>query len=132
MAHAESCVRTPARCTAVGVDSHPGPARPSLGEHVDCRAGVAAAGGASVCGFAGTGIAGNSGSDDFGINLLARWDRDVLAVPGARYVVVFEGINDIGMAGQDRSPTADELIGAHRQLIERAHTDGLLVCMEQR
>ncbi|HUR32539.1 MAG TPA: SGNH/GDSL hydrolase family protein [Vicinamibacterales bacterium] len=59
-----------------------------------------------------------------GINLLARWDRDVLAVPGVRYVVVLEGINDIG--GQ-AAPGSDELIAAHRQVVERAHAAGLLI-----
>ena len=34
----------------------------------------------------------------FGINALARFDRDVLAQTGATHVIVLEGINDIGMA----------------------------------
>ncbi len=49
-----------------------------------------------------TGIGGNRLLSDsianFGINALARFDRDVLALPGAMYVVVLEGINDIGNA----------------------------------
>jgi hypothetical protein len=74
------------------------------------------------------GIGGNrllsETTGSFGINLLARWDRDVLAVPGVRYVVVLEGINDIG--GRP-SPSADDLIAAHRQVVERAHAAGLLI-----
>jgi len=62
-----------------------------------------------------------------GINLLARFDRDVLAVPGVRYVVLLEGINDIGMRGQTTGPTAAALIAAHRQAIERAHAKGLKI-----
>ncbi len=42
----------------------------------------------------------------FGINALARFDRDVLAQTGVTHVVVLEGINDIGMAreGPARRP----------------------------
>ena len=51
-------------------------------------------------GLVNQGIGGNrvlsEPTPGFGINLLARWDRDVLAVPGVRYVIVLEGINDIG------------------------------------
>jgi len=75
------------------------------------------------------GISGNrllsEMNPNFGINLLARWDRDVLAVPAVRYVVVLEGINDIGMA-RENPPTVDNLIAGHRQIVERAHADGLL------
>jgi lysophospholipase L1-like esterase len=63
----------------------------------------------------------------FGINALARFDRDVLAQPGVRFVTVLEGINDIGMAGRAPSPTAAELIAGHQQMIERAHVRGLKI-----
>ncbi len=76
------------------------------------------------------GIAGNRLLSEttwrFGLNLLGRWDRDVLAQPGVRYVLVLEGINDVG-GSTPESPSADDLIAAHRQLVERAHTRGLLV-----
>lgn len=62
-----------------------------------------------------------------GINLLARFDRDVLAQPGVKYVVVLEGINDIGMRGPGPSPSAAQLIAAHQQIIERAHAQGLKI-----
>lgn len=78
------------------------------------------------------GIAGNRLLSDgltpaFGINALARFERDVLAQPGVSHVIVLEGINDIGMARQSPTPTADDLIAAHRQLIERAHARGLRI-----
>jgi len=38
-----------------------------------------------------------------------------------------EGINDIGMARGGAGPTAEILIAAHRQIIERAHARGLTV-----
>ena len=48
--------------------------------------------------------------DGLGPNALARLDRDVLAQSGVRWLVVFEGVNDIGTApateaAQKRSPT---------------------------
>ena len=77
------------------------------------------------------GIAGNrvlsEGAFKAGVNALARFDRDVLAHPGVTHVVVLEGINDIGNARHNPTPTAEDLIAAHRQLIERAHTRGLKI-----
>lgn len=63
--------------------------------------------------------------------LLARIDRDVLAVPGVRYVVLLEGINDIGGAMRDKTelPSADDIIDAYRQLIARAHDRGVKVIL---
>jgi lysophospholipase L1-like esterase len=78
-----------------------------------------------------TGIGGNRLLSDsianFGINALARFDRDVLAQPGAMYVVVLEGINDIGNARANPLPSATDLIAAEQQIIERAHAHGLIV-----
>lgn len=62
----------------------------------------------------------------FGEPALARFDRDVLTVPGARWLVILEGVNDIGM-GADNPPSAATLIAAYRQIIERAHAHGLKV-----
>ena len=65
---------------------------------------------------------------NFGINALARFDRDVLAPPGTTHMIVLEGINDIGMGrGGAPAPSAAELIAAHQQLIERAHAHGLKI-----
>ncbi len=62
-----------------------------------------------------------------GVNALARFDRDVLAQPGVTHVIVLEGINDIGLARQNPSPSAEDLIGAYQQMIERAHAHGLKI-----
>lgn len=71
------------------------------------------------------GISGNRLlHDTVGTNASARLDRDVLVQPGARYLIVLAGINDIGIPMAAR---ADEIIAAHRQIIERAHAMGLLV-----
>jgi lysophospholipase L1-like esterase len=56
---------------------------------------------AEPVGVVNAGISGNRilrdhPEDLFGANALARLDRDVLSVPGLRWVVLMEGINDIG------------------------------------
>lgn len=61
----------------------------------------------------------------FGINALARFARDVMDVDGARFIVVLEGINDIGMGRAGTAPSAEALIAAHQQIVERAHARGL-------
>ena len=60
---------------------------------------------------------------------LARLDRDVLSVPGVRYVVVLEGVNDIGSAKNAHvsPPHPEEIIAAYRQIIARAHDHGVKV-----
>src|SRR5262249_58508754 len=71
------------------------------------------------------GISGNRLlRDEFGASGLRRFERDALRQPGVRWVIVLEGINDLGYAGsvEPEAPrvTAEELIGAYRQLIARA------------
>jgi lysophospholipase L1-like esterase len=68
------------------------------------------------------GIGGNRVlAEGNGPSALSRFDRDVIAQPGVTHAIVLEGINDIGQARQQPSPSAEDLIAAHRQLIERAH-----------
>ena len=62
-----------------------------------------------------------------GINALARFEHHVLSLPGATHVIVLEGINDIGNARQNTTPTAADLIAAHKQLIAQAHARGLRI-----
>src|SRR5262245_24118421 len=74
------------------------------------------------------GISGNRVlGDGAGVSALARFDRDVLMQTGVTHVVVMEGINDIGIARNNPSPSADDLIAGHKQLIDRAHARGLKV-----
>jgi lysophospholipase L1-like esterase len=74
------------------------------------------------------GIAGNRVlTDGAGVNALARFDRDVLVQPGAGYVVIMEGINDIGQARENPTPAAADVIAGHQQLIARARARGLRV-----
>jgi lysophospholipase L1-like esterase len=79
------------------------------------------------------GISGNRVvRDGAGINALARFDRDVLSRPGVKYVIVLEGINDIGQgaregAAPENSISAAELIAAYKQLAARAHERGIKI-----
>jgi lysophospholipase L1-like esterase len=74
------------------------------------------------------GISGNRVlGDGAGVSALARFDRDVLMQTGVTHVVVMEGINDIGIARSNPSPSAADLIAGHKQLIERAHARGLKI-----
>ena len=74
------------------------------------------------------GIGGNRVlNEGNGPSALQRFDRDVIAQPGVTHVIVFEGINDIGQARQNASPSAADLIAAHKQMIERAHARGLRI-----
>jgi lysophospholipase L1-like esterase len=62
-----------------------------------------------------------------GVNALARFDLHALSQVGVTHIIVLEGINDIGNARQNPTPTAQDLIAGHKQLIERAHTRGLKI-----
>lgn len=62
-----------------------------------------------------------------GPSALARFDRDVLAVPGVSHVILLEGINDIGNSGPENPLTTGDLIRGYRQLIVRAHEFGIKV-----
>ena len=74
------------------------------------------------------GIGGNRLlNDGVGPGALARFDRDVIAQTGVTHVIVLEGINDIGQGRQNASPSAADLIGAHKQMIERAHSRGIKI-----
>jgi lysophospholipase L1-like esterase len=67
----------------------------------------------------------------FGENALARFDRDVLSQAGVGYVVVLEGINDLGHAGTSapvsETVSADDVTAGLTQLIERAHEKGIKI-----
>lgn len=90
-------------------------------------------------GVANEGIGGNRILHDgrgpmgprFGRSTLARFDRDVLSQPGLRYLVVLEGINDIGHPGSYNLPeeavSAQDIIAGLRQVIVRAHVHGVKV-----
>ena len=69
--------------------------------------------------------------DGTGPNALSRFDRDVLDQSGVKYLIILEGINDIGHAYDPEKPydvvTAEQLEAALTQLIDRAHAHGIKV-----
>jgi lysophospholipase L1-like esterase len=76
------------------------------------------------------GISGNKILlDGAGPNALARFDRDVIAQSGAKYLLILEGINDIGRlhGTPDAGLTAADLISALNQMVVRAHAHGIAV-----
>jgi lysophospholipase L1-like esterase len=94
-------------------------------------------------GVANLGISGNRLlHDGAGQSALARFDRDVLSLPGVKYLIVFIGVNDLGVSyAEPSSPmvdvfkklrpatpvTAEAMIAGYRQLIERARAKGITV-----
>ncbi len=76
------------------------------------------------------GISGNKILlDGAGPSALARFDRDVIAQSGAKYLLILEGINDIGRlhGTPDAGLTAADLISALNQMVVRAHAHGIAV-----
>ena len=74
------------------------------------------------------GISGNRVlRNGMGANALVRFDRDVLAQSGARYLIILEGINDVKWDDPTQLASAEELIVGISQLISRAHAHGLTV-----
>jgi lysophospholipase L1-like esterase len=76
-------------------------------------------------------------SPGMGESALARFDEDVLSLPNVKYVIVFEGVNDIGnrfrtggatLAGLDQPQiTVEEMIAGFKQIVARAHEKGIKV-----
>ena len=76
------------------------------------------------------GIGGNTVlAGGLGPTALSRLDRDVLAQPGAHWVILLEGVNDIGGAREPRSAAAvaRNLPVAYRAIIDRVHDRGLRI-----
>jgi lysophospholipase L1-like esterase len=86
-------------------------------------------------GVSNQGIGGNHLlTDGLGPNVLARFDRDVLAPAGVRWLIVFEGVNDLGGLARNGEVSADQhtalverVIAAYEQIVARAHARGLRV-----
>lgn len=86
-------------------------------------------------GVVNAGIGGNRLlADGLGPSALARFDRDVLARPGVRQLIVLEGINDLGTLAREAGLSAAQheegvrrVTGAYQQLVERAHAQHIQV-----
>ena len=76
-------------------------------------------------------IAGNrvlsEGAFQAGVNALARFEHNALSQSGVTHIVVMEGINDIGNARTNPTPTAEDVIAGYKQLIDQAHSKGLKI-----
>jgi lysophospholipase L1-like esterase len=81
------------------------------------------------------GIGGNNLlTDGLGPNALARFDRDVLAQAGVRYLIVLEGVNDLGglarhgeVSPAEHSALVHRIEEAYQQIVLRAHAHGIKV-----
>jgi lysophospholipase L1-like esterase len=86
-------------------------------------------------GVLNAGIGGNRVLlDGLGPNALARFDRDVLAPAGVRYLIVLEGVNDLGTLTRDgevgqaeHDALVHRILAAYEQMAERAHAHGIKV-----
>ena len=72
--------------------------------------------------------------DGLGPNALARFERDVLGQPGIRWVIILEGVNDLGTLTRDGpvSPErhralVEQMIAAYSQMVQRARERGVKV-----
>jgi lysophospholipase L1-like esterase len=81
------------------------------------------------------GIGGNRMLEDgLGPNAVARFARDVLARSGVRYLIILEGVNDLGVLTRD-APVSPEthqalvrrMIAAYAQIAARARDCGIKV-----
>jgi lysophospholipase L1-like esterase len=86
-------------------------------------------------GVSNQGIGGNHLlTDGLGPNALARFDRDVLAPAGVRWVILLEGVNDLGgltrngeVPAEQHAALVQRILAAYQQIILRAHAHGLRV-----
>ncbi len=86
-------------------------------------------------GVSNQGIGGNHLLiNGLGPNALARFDRDVLAPAGVRWVILFEGVNDLGglarngeVTPQEHAALVKRVLSADEQIVLRAHAHGLRV-----
>lgn len=88
----------------------------------------------ATIGVVNAGIGGNRVlRDGLGPNLVARFDRDVIARTDIRWVILLEGVNDIGVLARDGGTEQEyrdlvaHVTGGYRQLVARAHAHGIRV-----
>ena len=72
--------------------------------------------------------------DGIGPNAVSRLDRDVLAQTGVKYLIVLEGINDLGgltrtgpVSQEEHQELVRRMIQSLRQIVTQAHTHGIRV-----
>jgi lysophospholipase L1-like esterase len=82
----------------------------------------------TAIGVINKGIGGNNVlSDGLGPPATARFEADVLKQSGARWLIVFEGVNDLGTAtATGAATTTSSLIAAYQQFVSKAHAANML------
>ncbi|OBT97814.1 hypothetical protein VE01_05058 [Pseudogymnoascus verrucosus] len=68
--------------------------------------------------------------DGLGPSLISRYKRDAIGQEGVKYIMIFEGVNDIGTAGTDQNTQTrlgDNLISAFTQIANDARAAGILI-----
>ena len=93
------------------------------------------AAGVNEVGVVNAGIGGNRILlDGLGPNLVARFDRDVIARSGVGWAILLEGVNDLGVltrdapaSPQDHAALVAQLTAGFRQLADRAHAHGIRI-----
>jgi lysophospholipase L1-like esterase len=99
-------------------------------------AGLQSLGGNRSVAVANAGISGNRLLNDgvapfIGPSGMSRFSRDVLAKPGLRWVLLFQGGNDISAAALLKTPrdqvSAEQIIAGLQALIAQAHKKGVAV-----
>lgn len=68
-------------------------------------------------------------NDGLGPSLITRYQRDAIDQPGVKWVMIFEGVNDIGTAStsvQAQQAIGDALIKAFTQIVSDAKEAGLI------
>lgn len=69
---------------------------------------------------------------DYGLgpSVLSRLDRDIISLSGVSSVLLFEGVNDIGMAPADsysQETLSNRLVAAYKQVATRLRAHGVAV-----
>jgi len=76
---------------------------------------------------ANMGIGGNGIFGGLGPAAVSRYDRDVLNQSGVQWVIIFEGVNDIGgVSAGGSAALATNIITAYQQFITKAHARNIL------
>ncbi len=86
-------------------------------------------------GVVNAGIGGNRMLlDGLGPNLVARFDRDVIARSGVRWAIMLEGVNDLGVLTREAPATpaqhaaiVAQVTAGYAQVVARAHAHGIKV-----
>lgn len=55
-----------------------------------------------------------------------RYERDLFGQSGVRYIILFEGVNDLGSRG-DATEKAKDIIKVYKDIIKKAHKNDILV-----